>query len=174
MKAIITALTLFLTFSIAPAFAGDKAADKADRQILGILVAVNKNEIAAADYIKSHKVDADVKKYAQLMIKDHTANLHETMAFSHKIGSPLPSDDSKALQKDGKETLASLKKLKGKDLEKTYIDDMVKGHEAVLQTIDDNLLKNVSNEKLKKQIEATREHVDHHLEAAKEIQGKLG
>jgi putative membrane protein len=174
MKAIITALTILLISSLAPAFAGEKATDKADRQILGILVAVNKNEIAAAQYIKAHKVDAEVSKYAQLMIKDHTANLHQTMSFSHKVGSPMPSDDSKALVKEGHETLASLKKLKGKELEKTYIDDMVKGHEAVLQTIDDNLLKNVTNEQLKKQIEATREHVDHHLEAAKEIQSKLG
>jgi putative membrane protein len=174
MKAIITAFILFLLSTLAVAGTShDSATDKTDRQILGILVAINKNEIAASDLVAKRKVDTQVKQFAHMMVKEHTQNLHQTMSFAHKIGQPLSSDDSEALQKDGKETLSSLKPLKGKELETTFMDDMVKGHEAALQTIDDNLLKNVTNEKLKKQIEATRVHVEHHLQDAKDIQSKL-
>ncbi|MES2218451.1 MAG: DUF4142 domain-containing protein [Pseudomonadota bacterium] len=173
MKAIITALTILFISFVAPAFAADKTTDTADRQILGVLVALNNNEIAAAHYITKQKVDAQVKQFANLMIKDHTQNLHQTMSFEHKLGSPLESDDSKTMIKDGNDELATLKTLKGKELETAYIDAMVKGHQAALQTIDDNLLKNVTGEALKKQLEATRTHVEHHLEVAKEIQGKL-
>ena len=138
-----TIVALLLASIVSPAFAGDKTADTADRQILGVLVALNKNEIAAGDFVGSRKVDPAVKKYAHQMVKDHTENLHQTLGFTHKVGQPLASDDSKTLQKDGKEELDALKKLKGKELATTYIDNMVKDHEAALQTIDDNLLKNV-------------------------------
>lgn len=175
-KALITALTVFLISSLSPVFADESSkegADTADRQILGVLVALNKNEIAAGNYILNKKVDPQVKQYAHMMVKDHTQNLHQTLGFARKLGQPLPSGDSKALQQQGQEELANLKTLKGKELESTYIDNMVKGHEAALQTIDDNLLKNVDSEKLKKQLEDTRTDVDHHLEVAKEIQNKL-
>jgi putative membrane protein len=144
-----------------------------EQEVLGTLVVLNKNEIGAAKFIEKNKATPAVKKYAVLLDKDHSENLAKVIELSHKLGKPVINDDANKMKKEGEEQLAALKELKGKELDKTYIDDMVKGHEAALDLIDNTLLPNSTTPELKKFVEDTRKHIAHHLEEAKAIQAKL-
>jgi putative membrane protein len=113
-------------------------------------------------------VDVD---YARKMIMEHGENLKEALKLSHDIKQPpLASKTSEDLQAQGKKLVADLSSLKPEELNKAYIDTMIKDHKAALEMIDSDFLANVSNEKLKKYLEDTRAHVNEHLEKALEIQ----
>jgi len=73
----------------------------------------------------------------------------------------------------GASQLADIVLLNGEQFERAYLAAMVKGHTDVLGTIDNELLKAVKNEPLKKHLTETRGHVAAHLEKAKQLQGNM-
>jgi len=144
-----------------------------DQEIVATVVAVNNNEIGAADIALKKASDKKVKKYAKKMKKEHSKNLEKVMALSKKLQiTPQDTDKVNSLKQAGQQEAKDLNALTDKDFDKAYMDDMVKDHEAALSTLD-GFLQQVSNPKLKKFLEDTRTHVAHHLEKAKEIQSKL-
>lgn len=150
-----------------------KAERKQDSGILGWLMVVNQNEIAAAQVAKADKSDSMIRDYADLMIKDHSQNLKDTMAVSKKISlSPLKLNDAVMLKKQGNEELQSLKKLNNAQLGAAYINAMVKDHSEALTTLQKDISL-VKNPILKQHLETTAAHVSDHLDKAKSIQEKL-
>ncbi len=145
-----------------------------DGEILATVEVVDNNEIAIAKEVLSKKASKKVNEYAKMMVAQHTANLNDAEKLAKKTNiAPVESDASKDLQKQGKDALDSLNSLDGNDLDKAYIDMMVKGHTDVLGMIDDDFLKNVTNEKVKKFLNTTRSHVKIHLDDAEKIQKTL-
>lgn len=147
---------------------------KKDGEIIATLMTLNKGEIAAATVALKKTSDPAVKDYAQMLMKDHTANLKQTIQMSHQLH--LPPVDTKMvknLQADTKKQLKTLKGLNGQAFDKMFIGDMVTDHQNALNIIDNTMLVNVNNIALKKQVEATRVHIAHHLEVAQEIQKKM-
>ena len=138
------------------------------------MASLRKPQFVTARSIAINKaVDKHVKKYAKLMKKEHDKNLKETMKISKKQDI-TPVDDQKVqdLKAQGQQETAALNPLTKTDFDKAYINDMVKDHEAALALLD-GYLKEVANHKLKKHLEATRTHVQHHLDEAKKIQKEL-
>jgi putative membrane protein len=145
-----------------------------DADILGVLVVLNNNEIAAGNEASKKATDPKVKDFAEMMVKQHTQNLDDTMKLSEKINiKPMDTTKSNSMKKQGKMQLDKLSAMKDKAFDAAYMSDMVKGHADALKLIDNSLLKNVTNPELKAQLEETRKHVEHHLEAAKEVQKDL-
>lgn len=152
----------------------DKVQTQKNGEIIAVLITVDKNEIALAELALKKERTPAVKKYAQMLKRQHTQNLHEALKLSKKIGlAPVDTARVTSLQKEGVEGLATLSPLKGKDFDKAYIDAMVSGHTAVLKMIDKNLLKNVSNSSLKEFVIATRPHIVFHLQQGQIIQKAL-
>lgn len=144
-----------------------------DGEIIAWLIVLNQNEIDAAKQVANKNVTPIVKKYAHMMQTDHSKNLHDTMALSHKIGEkPVQTDDVITLKQQGKNDLASMKQLPDQKLQKVYIDNMVNGHEQAIKGIDQKLAV-VSNPELKQHLEATRTRVQAHLKDAQGIQQQL-
>lgn len=144
-----------------------------DAEIIGWLQTLNENEIAAASLAKQKKLNSEVRGYADLMIADHTKNLHDTMSLSKKLKIvPAQNDVVNSMEQDGAKMKSDLEPLNGKDFQKAYIKDMVDGHSDALKKID-SYLKDVNNAKLKTLLQATRTHVNHHLMLAKKIQKDL-
>lgn len=149
-------------------------AQNQDNEIVGWLIVLNKNEIAAAKEVLKHKVSPSVKAYAQLMKKDHTKNLQDTLALSKKDNlKPADTDAVEALKQQGQQELANLKQQKGKQFEVAYITAMVQGHTDALKGLDDKI-QAASNPDLKKHLEATRAKVQEHLNKANDVKNKLG
>ena len=151
--------------------ASTKTQMQKDSEIIAILITVNKNEITAAKEALRKTATPAIKQYARMLKKEHTQNLNDTLKLSKKINlPPIVSATVISLKKEGSKELITLTSLKGKKFEEAYINAMIKGHTDVLQMFDDNLLKDVSNSSLKSHLQATRPHIESHLQQAQAIQ----
>jgi putative membrane protein len=141
---------------------------------VAITSAANNGEIEQAKVALKGTQNAQVKQFANLMIKEHG----EAEAKGKKIAqaakiTPTDNDISTKLKSESESTLAKLKSEKGTELDKSYMDAQVKAHREVLSTIDDKLLPNVKNAELKTHLTDVRQHVSMHLTKAQEISAGL-
>ncbi len=164
----------FLNIMSSPSDTLAKRQQIEDQKIVGIIMIVDHNEIVAADEVKHKKVCKKVGRYAANLHSQHEANLKALMKLAKTTGlQPTTSRISTTLTKDGQQGLTTLSALDNKAFEIAYIDAMVQGHQGGLQLIDTNLLKNVTNPKLKMFVKQTRAMVAHHLKLALKIQKEL-
>lgn len=145
-----------------------------DGHILEVVKTANTGEIEQAKLAKTKSKDARVKKYADMMVKEHSDASAKTDALAKKAGiEPKSSTASSALATDAKETSTALSSQTGKEFDKAYIDAQVKAHQTVLETIEGKLLPAAQNADVKTHLESVRGKVTHHLAEAKEIQKQL-
>jgi putative membrane protein len=141
-------------------------------KVTKVLIVINKNEIAAAKLAMNKSQNKQVKDYANMMEKQHTENLNETLKISKQLKiAPTGSKESEQLKQDGKKELATLKNAK-KDFDMVYINNMIKDHESALNFLNQNINNN-NNADLEKHLQNTKVAVEKHLEEAKEIQKTL-
>jgi len=76
--------------------------------------------------------------------------------------------------KKGDDNLANLKRLKGAEFNRAYIDHEVTYHEAVIDAIEKNLIANANNAELKALLEKSRPAFVEHLDHAKRLQTSMG
>ena len=167
---------LILT-SVALAASGTiEAKEKAptDSQIAMIAVVADSVDIDAGKLAVEKAHDKRVKEFAELMVRDHSAVNEKATALVKKLGvTPEDSSTSKSLKADGDKLIAKLKKLKGADFDKAYVDNEITYHEAVLGVLDKTLIPNTKNAELKSLLESARPVFASHLEHAKMIQASL-
>ena len=159
----------------APFFAFAQGAGPTDPQIAHIVVTANQVDIDAGKYAKGHTKNKDVQAFAQQMITDHTAVNKQAVALAGKLKvKPEDNPTSQSLKKGGEDNIAALKKLKGKEFDKAYVDHEVVYHQAVLDAIDKTLVPSAKNEELKALIVKVRPAIAAHLEHAKHLQSRMG
>ncbi|HSW69687.1 MAG TPA: DUF4142 domain-containing protein [Gammaproteobacteria bacterium] len=139
---------------------------------LATVATLDKNEILAGVVASNKKVNSDVKNFAQMMIDQHGSNLTQILEMVNNAYT-LTSDEADKLSAEGKKGLMKLGALKDSEFAKAYVDAMVKGHEAALNLIDQQLMKTAKSEELKKFMTSTRAAVATHLEHAKNLQAKM-
>src|ERR1041384_8005162 len=155
MKALQLAAGLAAASAFAIASAQDKGAT--DPQIAGIVVAANKIDVDAGKIAKSHSKNKEVQQFAQQMINDHTAVNKQAGALAKKLKvKPAESDTSKALKSAAKQNESNLKKLKGAEFDKAYVNHEGDYRQQVLDAIDKGLIPNAKNAELKGLIEKVR------------------
>ena len=146
-----------------------------DPQIAHIVVTANQIDIDAGKLAKSHTKNKEVQAFAQQMITDHSAVNKQAGGLAKKLGvKPESNDTSKALKKDAEDNMANLKKLKGAQFDKAYIQHEVAYHQQVLDAIDKVLVPSAQNQELKDLIVKVRPAFVAHLEHAKHVQVDLG
>jgi len=160
---------------VAPALALAQGKGPSDPQIAHIVVTANQIDIDAGKIAKSKSKNKEVQAFAQQMITDHGAVNKQAVALAKKLGvKPEDNDTSKSLKKGAQENVANLKKLKGAEFDKAYVDHEVAYHQAVLDAIDKVLVPSAQNAELKGLIEKVRPAFQAHLDHAKHLQGDLG
>lgn len=172
---VVSALAFGSAFAAADAAKGGKeAGGPSDPQIAGIVVAANQIDVDAGKLAKSHTKNKDVLAFANQMVTDHTAVNKQASALVKKLKvKPEESDTSKSLEKGAKENMDHLKKLKGAEFDKAYVDHEVAYHQAVLDAIDKTLIPGAHNAELKSLIEKVRPAIAAHLEHAKHLQASV-
>ena len=141
-----------------------------DGHIIAWFIALNQNEIDASKVALNKSQNPEVKKFAELMINQHTQNLNTVVALSKKLNiKPIDNAQVISLKKEGKNEHKKLKALNSNSIDEIYIKAMVKGHMSALQKIN-ILIKSVNNNELLTYVNDTRQHVKMHLEKAKLIQ----
>ncbi|HEX7890735.1 MAG TPA: DUF4142 domain-containing protein [Ramlibacter sp.] len=146
-----------------------------DPQIAHIVVTANTVDVDAGKLAQKTSKNKEVRKFGKQMVTDHTAVNKQATALAKKLKvKPEANDTSASLKKGGDENLAKLKKLKGKDFDKAYVDNEVAYHQAVLDAVDKTLIPSAKNAELKGLIEKVRPAFVQHLEHAKHLQAELG
>jgi putative membrane protein len=170
MKLIIAIAATCLTCTVANAAGGAPT----DPQIAAIVVTANQVDIDAGKLARSKTRTAAVKKFAQLMITDHSGVNKAATELVQKLHvTPQPSPTSESLQKGGNQNLATLKTLSGAAFDKAYVDHEVAYHTAVLSAVDETLIPSAQNADLKALLVKVRPAFVAHLEHAKHLQSDL-
>ena len=125
-------------------------------------------EVSMGKKAQSKAVNARVKDFAAMMVHDHSAANEKVKSFASGRNVMLPdsvSDDHKKMAED-------LDKKTGKDFDKAYMDDMVKGHEKVVDMFE-KANNNVNDPDVKTFINNTLPTIKAHLDSAKAIRKAL-
>jgi putative membrane protein len=110
----------------------------------------------------------NVKKFAQMMIDDHTTMNNQLHPVADSMGMMMV----KGLDKADQVEYDKLKALSGSDFDKAYITDMVKGHRAVQHAFRLELVV-VTDPGLKEQVTNAVPVIRRHLEAVRGVAGEL-
>lgn len=140
--------------------------------ILGMVAAVDKHEIAAAEQAKEKGVEGEVMEFANMLQEDHQANLDKTQALAESEGVQIATTGPVAdMQQHGEQELQRLSSMDGEAYADAWVDAMVQGHTMALDTIDNQLLPAATDPEVQAHLNATRAAVAGHLDRAKELQG---
>ena len=140
------------------------------------MVAANKIDVDAGKIAKSHsKNNAKCKQFAAA--DDHRPHRDEQAGFRPRQEAEREARRERHQQEPEEarrsRTEASLKKLKGAEFDKAYVNHEVDYHQQVLDAIDKVLIPNAKNAELKGLIEKVRPAIATHLEHAKHLQASL-
>jgi putative membrane protein len=146
-----------------------------DAQIASIVVTANQVDVDAGRLAASTSTNPDVRKFAQLMVTDHTAVNKQAVDLATRLKvTPQDNDTSRSLAAGGEKNIATLKGLKGAAFDKAYVDHEVAYHQAVLDAVDKTLIPGAKNDELKALLVKVRPAFVTHLEHAKHVASMLG
>ena len=165
----VLALSLALPVSFALGLAAAQSIN--DAQIASIVVTANQVDIDAGKLAASRSTNGDVRKFAELMVTDHTSVNKAAVDLATKLKvTPQDNPTSQSLKADGQKHLAQLKTLSGAGFDKAYVDREVAYHQQVLDAVDKVLIPNAGNAELKALLVKVRPAFVSHLEHAKHLQ----
>jgi putative membrane protein len=175
LKIIALTITAALAaFTTVRAQTAPAAAPPNDAQIAQIVLTADTVDVDYGKLAVKKTKNAEVKAFAETMIRDHTAVNDKAAALAKKINlTPEASDTSKSLKSDGDKMMAKLKGMHGAEFDKAYIDNEVAYHESVIGALNTALLPNAKNAELKALLESGKPIFESHLEHAKTLQKSL-
>jgi putative membrane protein len=145
-----------------------------DEQIAAVTDAANDAEVQQAKLAQNSAKNARVKKFAAMMIQDHTQAKQKQKKLLTKL-KVVPADNALAteLKTGATQKIDELKTLKAGDFDRSYMDAQVDAHQKVLEAFDTRLIPNAQNAELKALLSEIRPKIAAHLEEAKSIQQAL-
>jgi putative membrane protein len=150
------------------------AQDINDAQIASIVVTANQVDIDAGKLATTKASDPEVRKFAQLMVTDHTGVNKSAVDLATRLKvTPEDNPTSKSIKAGGDENVAKLKTQTGTAFDKAYIDHEVAYHQQVLDAVDKTLIPGAKNAELKALLVKVRPAFVAHLEHAKHVQASL-
>jgi len=157
----------------APAYAQDNP-KLSDAEVASVAVVANQIDINFGEIAKKKSKNADVLRFAETMITDHTAVIAQAAALVKKLGvTPQDNAVNKKLLADAEKTKKTLLSKSGKSFDKAYIDNEVIYHKAVIATVEGLLIPETENKELKTLLENVVPALKTHLEHAFMVQNKI-
>ena len=92
-------------------------------------------EVELGKMAAERSTNAEVKKFGQMMVDDHTAAGDKLKAVASQHNIPVPT----ALDETHRDLRDKLAKLQGADFDREYMNAMVDGHEAVASEIESRI-----------------------------------
>jgi putative membrane protein len=145
-----------------------------DSNIVAILDEANKADSAAGAVALKKATNPDVKAFARLMMADHHAMRVQGQQLAKQLNvSPKPPERDPLAGYTRNEMNTLQKTAKGAEFDRTYIDNEVAIHQAVLDFANQARVTTQTPE-LRDLIEKAAPIIKKHLDQAQEIQKKLG
>jgi putative membrane protein len=121
-----------------------------DPQIAHIAYTAGVIDVEAGKQALAKTKNAEVKSFAQEMVRDHQAVNDQAIALVKKLGvTPEANPTSTALSAAAKTKLAELAKLNGPAFDKAYVANEVAYHKTVNGALANTLIPNAKNPELK-------------------------
>jgi putative membrane protein len=144
------AAALFVASTVSTVALAQAGAKPTDPQIAHIAYTAGQLDIDAAKQALAMSKNADVRAFAEGMVKDHTAVNKQALDLCKKLGvTPADNDTSKALTSQAAAKRAELAKLTGAAFDKAYIDNEVAYHKTVNGALETTLIPSSTNGELK-------------------------
>ena len=178
MSAKIPAMGLLLALSF-PAAAISQAApgaapDLTDPEVAHVAVTANTIDVEAGSVAMSKGSSAEVKRFGEMMKRDHAAVNEKAAALAKKLGvTPKDNAVSQSLLAGAKDAKARLEPLQGAEYDRAYVEREITYHQAVLDALDHVLIPTTDNAELKQLLVDVRPAFVAHLAYAKQVGERL-
>jgi len=126
-------------------------------------------EVEAGRLAEKSAQNAEVKKFAAMMVKDHTNANSEMKKLAQKKSIVLPD----SMSQDNMSDLKDLRDKKGADFDRDYMDLMVSSHEETVRMFED-ASENLEDTEVKSFATTTLPKLREHLEQARKTRDALG
>jgi putative membrane protein len=145
-----------------------------DANIVALLDEANAADSTAGALARTKASNPDVKAFAQLMITEHHLLRAKGQDLAKKLNLTPQAPPNDPVQAAASAEMNALKSApKGGQFDKTYIDQEVTIHKAVLE-LAAQAHTTTQNAELKQLIETAKPYLERHLERAEALQKKLG
>jgi putative membrane protein len=145
-----------------------------DGQIASITDAANTAEVEQGTLAQSKAKDARVKKFAAMMVVDHSQAKRQQADLIQRLGiTAIETKKSAAIAEESNRTLESLRALSRNEFDRAYIDVQVDTHQKVIDSFDNELIPNTKNSEFKAALVELRPQLESHLKEAQDIQQAL-
>jgi putative membrane protein len=145
-----------------------------DPTIVAIFDAANTYDVETGQLALSKSRNPSVKQLAQQFVNDHKAVRQQGRDLAKKLSvTPTPPAQFDLADAHAK-AMAELKQKSGKDFDQAYAAHEVAFHQAVLDAVKGTLLPAIQNAELKAFVTKIGPAFQGHLEAARQLQKKLG
>jgi putative membrane protein len=145
-----------------------------DAEVAFVAVTANQIDINYAAIAKQKSKNADVIKFAETMERDHRAVIAQAAALAKKLGvTPRDNAVSKQLLADAEETKKTLNAASAKSFDKTYVDNEVAYHKAVIAAVEGLLIPETENAELKALLTGVVPALQAHLHHAEMLQKQI-
>ena len=146
------AATVALTHTTASA---KSPAELNDLEIAHVAYVADNIDIRYAHLALAISENPEVHKFANTMIRDHTAVNEQALALLKKLKAQ-PQDNflSQTLQKNAAKLVDEMSKLRGEAFDKRYAENELAYHKAVNELVEKTFIPNIDNAEVKALFEA--------------------
>lgn len=106
-----------------------------DKDFVNDLVIAGMTEVELGKMASERSTNAEVKKFGQMMVDDHTAAGDKLKAVASQHNIPVPT----ALDDEHRDLRDKLAKLQGAEFDREYMNAMVDGHETVVDKLESRI-----------------------------------
>ena len=145
-----------------------------DAQIAHIAYTAGALDVAAAKQALAKSQNAEVRSFAEVMVRDHDAVNEKALALVKKLGvTPEDNATSAALTKQAAETHDRLDKLSGVAFDQAYAKNEAAFHQTVNGALKTTLIPSADNGELKSLLETGLTLFGEHQAHAEQLAAKL-
>ena len=167
------AAAVAFALAAAPAAAAGRHAFT-DAEILGVVGAANQGVFDAADRALGKTRNADVRRFAEAVRKDHGDAKQYLVDVEAKAGlTPADTELSNALTKRAADEASQLDSYEPEDFDAAYLDEQVSDHASLLRTIDEDLVPSADDPLVAALLHRLRPVYAHHLAKARRLRAEL-
>jgi putative membrane protein len=141
-----------------------------DGRILQFLHSADQGEVAQAQLARTRATEGRVKRFAAMLINDHTVADEEAQSTARRTGTSFEaSPASRNIETDTRGSTDGLKGQAGAEFDRAYIGTQIAEDQALLGTIDDDLTPHAQSADVKMLLTRVRGKVLMHLQRAQDI-----
>ncbi len=165
MRSGLRGVALAVTIGLA-GFATSEAQKLNDLEMAHVAVTANNVDIAYAHLALAFSSDADIRNFAETMIRDHSAVNQQVAKLAKELGVTAQDNAvSRQMKANAAKVMDELSQLRGEEFDRRYAANEAAYHKAVNTTVANDFIPNIQNERVKQAFEGALKiflvHQDH-------------